>query len=615
MRHIIDAVAAQGRGDDTELLHVTKGELRGLDSLARRHFGRELPRNPRTGLKEASLFRDWFGNDVGMALDVAAPVALGFTGVGAPAAIAMGAGLGAANQGLGKGGTTESALMGGVMGGIGAYGGTGLAEGLGTAGTSAATPTATTGLTPTATAGADLGVGSYSNVAANLPGTATLPASEVATTALPGGAAGETLSTTNMLAQPSGATGVTAPTGSTGTGLKLGTDTAGSTNVLNSTTNTSVGGGQSLQATNSNGTPITSMGADTSGIKWDYLGTKDALSPMTAVGTSALGTMEMPGAPADTTGTTTTGINKTLPKAEVYYTPYGERRTRIVGAAEGGLMGFADYDATDADKDGGYAPGGIASYDFGGFVKSIQPGGAWGEATADMYGAMDKALPFMKDITPGGAVGQLQPGRRDWEEKKRQEEEAKANEEKAKADAAAKAAKDAAFQQQWQNRYNTPVAMAEGGSTGEGTPMLPSWVPDSSKTILGKDSVKIPAGASVQDREYLKALMALQNPGVYTRRRQNMAEGGIASFGQGRYLQGPGDGMSDSIKANIDGKQEARLATGEFVVPADVVSHLGNGDSTAGAKQLHNMMDRARMTRTGTKKQGKQINPRKVMPA
>ena len=93
--------------------------------------------------------------------------------------------------------------------------------------------------------------------------------------------------------------------------------------------------------------------------------------------------------------------------------------------------------------------------------------------------------------------------------------------------------------------------------------------------------------------------------------------GGISNVGfkEGRFLQGPGDGMSDSIKSNIDGKQEARLATGEFVVPADVVSHLGNGDSAAGAKQLHAMMDRARMSRTGTKKQGKQINPRKVMPA
>ena len=90
---------------------------------------------------------------------------------------------------------------------------------------------------------------------------------------------------------------------------------------------------------------------------------------------------------------------------------------------------------------------------------------------------------------------------------------------------------------------------------------------------------------------------------------------GIASMARGRYLQGPGDGMSDSIPADIDGKQPARLATSEFVVPADVVSHIGNGSSEAGAKELYSMMDRVRQARTGTKKQGKQINPKKYLPA
>jgi hypothetical protein len=73
--------------------------------------------------------------------------------------------------------------------------------------------------------------------------------------------------------------------------------------------------------------------------------------------------------------------------------------------------------------------------------------------------------------------------------------------------------------------------------------------------------------------------------------------------------------MSDSIKANINGTQEARLADGEFVIPADVVSHLGNGSSKAGAKQLYSMMDKVRKARTGNPKQGKQINPRKYLTA
>jgi hypothetical protein len=80
-------------------------------------------------------------------------------------------------------------------------------------------------------------------------------------------------------------------------------------------------------------------------------------------------------------------------------------------------------------------------------------------------------------------------------------------------------------------------------------------------------------------------------------------------------LKGPGDGMSDDIPAKIGSKQEARLADGEFVVPADVVSHLGNGSTDAGAKQLYSMMDKVRQARVGSKKQGKQINPMKYMPA
>jgi len=89
-----------------------------------------------------------------------------------------------------------------------------------------------------------------------------------------------------------------------------------------------------------------------------------------------------------------------------------------------------------------------------------------------------------------------------------------------------------------------------------------------------------------------------------------MAAGGMPP----RFLSGGGDGMSDSIRANIDGAQEARLADGEFVIPADVVSHLGNGSSKAGATQLYAMMDRVRKARTGNPKQGREIKPTKLMP-
>jgi hypothetical protein len=106
-------------------------------------------------------------------------------------------------------------------------------------------------------------------------------------------------------------------------------------------------------------------------------------------------------------------------------------------------------------------------------------------------------------------------------------------------------------------------------------------------------------------------------------RSRPYAKGGIADIDR-RYangggiaglLKGRGDGMSDSIHATIADKQPARLADGEFVLPADVVSHLGNGSTDAGAKQLYKMMDKVRQARTGNKKQGRQIAAGGYLPA
>jgi hypothetical protein len=102
---------------------------------------------------------------------------------------------------------------------------------------------------------------------------------------------------------------------------------------------------------------------------------------------------------------------------------------------------------------------------------------------------------------------------------------------------------------------------------------------------------------------------------------QYAAAGGLASLAGGgktdlppRYLNGHTDGMADNVPAHIDRKRPAALSDGEFVIPADVVSHLGNGNSNAGAKRLYEMMDRIRSARTGNSKQGKQINPNRFLP-
>jgi hypothetical protein len=105
----------------------------------------------------------------------------------------------------------------------------------------------------------------------------------------------------------------------------------------------------------------------------------------------------------------------------------------------------------------------------------------------------------------------------------------------------------------------------------------------------------------------------VQQLGQLAQQPVRAAQGGLMAA-KGRYLRGSTDGMADKLNTSIEGKQPAKLSHGEFVVPADVVSHLGNGNSDAGAKKLYQMMDRIRVARTGTKKQGKQINPDKFMP-
>jgi hypothetical protein len=93
------------------------------------------------------------------------------------------------------------------------------------------------------------------------------------------------------------------------------------------------------------------------------------------------------------------------------------------------------------------------------------------------------------------------------------------------------------------------------------------------------------------------------------------AGGTTGPTGAPRDVVGTGDGMSDSVPADIEGVQEARLADGEFVIPADVVADIGNGSSDAGSKKLYDMMDRVRKARHGTTEQPPEIKAERLMPA
>lgn len=432
MRHVIDAIAAQGRDKDTELLHVTRNELAGLDAFKRARTGAGLTKNPHTGIPEAG----WFDQYVAPALPAVAGLAAGALTMNPVIGAGVGAAVGAGTKAA-QGGTTQDALMGGVMGGISGYGAAGIGEGLATAGTEATK-------------------GALASTATNLAN----PATEIAASTAPiaPAAATETAGTATFNA-PSAMDKI-----DPNLATKMGSDMTQSGLSFDQQAARFAEMNKAAEAMPQPGS-FDNVGAGIKSITSD-LGTtgKFALDQSKNALAAGLGTVGMmpPQTQQATTGTSV--ANSKLPKAEVYYTPYGERRTRIV-AAEGGLMSldgaYGDYDgAEDGQNEQRYALGGVASL-------------------------------------------QAQPR----------------------------------------------------------------------------------AGIS--------------NVG----------------FKEGRYLQGPGDGVSDSIPARIDGHQEARLASGEFVIPARVVSELGNGSSDAGAQQLHGMISRVQQKRKSGKGIAYQANPRKLMPA
>ena len=97
---------------------------------------------------------------------------------------------------------------------------------------------------------------------------------------------------------------------------------------------------------------------------------------------------------------------------------------------------------------------------------------------------------------------------------------------------------------------------------------------------------------------------------------KGMNEGGITSLPQTQgQVEGNGDGMSDEVYGDIENQQEVALSKDEFIVPADVVSGLGNGSSDAGASKLYEMMARVRKARTGKETQPEEIEAENFMPA
>jgi hypothetical protein len=161
------------------------------------------------------------------------------------------------------------------------------------------------------------------------------------------------------------------------------------------------------------------------------------------------------------------------------------------------------------------------------------------------------------------------------------------------------------------------MAMNRGGGGGGGSSaVIPSLSADRKQLPYGPSSSGAAKRPGAGGTTYF-------SPTTYTQKAAGggmmYGGGGISNLGGysdgGRLLKGPGDGVSDSIPATIGGKQPARLATGEFVVPARIVSELGNGSTEAGAKKLYAMMDRVQKARRKTKNVAADTKAHKYLPA
>jgi len=532
---------SKGRGTDTELVHMSKREIKGLQQLAMAHGG-SLTVNPDTGLVEAGFLEQ--------ALPiVAAAAATYFTG-GAAAGylapmmgttlggIAGGALSGAAISGITAAATGKdagkAALMGGlggaIAGGIGAYGDPSVAgaEATQQAAIDAGTKTLPAGVTPppgTPSSPVDYNAG-LSGTSPNVPGSVPTP-----TPTPPVGP--------SQLAE----------------GVSKGTYTMDQANQY----------GKAFSDTYANAP------------KPNYY---QSLEP-NGIGRGMVQALPVAGLldqqPKQPTGPgAQEGIGIGLSPNFQRYEP--EQPNPYYKAR------YANYQTSP------YAEGGEINLAAGG-----QPTGPVEQMTQNMMGGQSNMYPqSQQDFTQFATPTQMP-----------------ASAEVVRSDYGAKT-----------DPYSGGIMMNKGG--------LPADAPSLRDVKLFTDSDPNTRGLDAQSASNYRNKKLMAKSGI---KMAEMPKTGIKALGGdfsdvgaaggtlgsysdgGRMLKGPGDGMSDSIPAQIGRKQPARLADGEFVVPADVVSHLGNGSTDAGAKKLYSMMDKIRKARTGKKKQAPAVKADRFMPA
>lgn len=625
-------LASYGRGGDTELVHMTKGEIKGLQALALAHGG-SLTINPNTGLAEAGFLK--------RLLPTIAGAALAATGVGAPmAALLVGGGYGLATGSITKG----------LMAGLGAFGGAGLTSSLGALGaeaTAAAGQQAATegfktvgeqaitsglenaatytdpflGSVPSAPPPSSYGIESAQNYLnpQNFSKLApeTLQQYQSALNA-PGVNPQDVISAAGRAQGAMGAT--TTGNISRGIGEVFSSPSAAGSFVKD---NALTLGGALLPALTQEQKPPAGYTED----EYDRYLKGFRMSPnyqayeaprpnpyYQAKYAAQGGIMQLQGGggPVERMSMANTAMNPQgglYPQGMIDKTQYATPTQRPVSAemvdeapayersspmlmAEGGqipisLQGSVNLNPSNMAPQAFSGAAAVGSQ--GGYGTQISPGGPGGIG-------MPQLAVLPRTMAEGGIARYRSKGQvnvlQDYIDRQGQERIEHLPESvgiprtgifrDTDVDTARKSALEA--------------AMIRLGKAGKSAGIKPIALPKTAIKGLGDIS-----GATQDTTEAAAGGTMRYNLGGYS-------DGG-------RMLKGPGDGMSDSIPASIAGKQPARLADGEFVVPADVVSHLGNGSTDAGAKKLYKMMDRIRKARTGKKKQAPAVKTARYMPA
>lgn len=592
-------LASKGRGKDSRLVHMTPGEVKGLQALALAHGG-SLTINPTTGLPEAGFLEK--------ILPMVAGAALSFIpGVGPFAAAALvGGGYGLATGSVEKG----------LMAGLGAYGGAGLVGSLSSIGTEAAREAAQQAATEgVKTAAGETTKTGIADVTAQAAQTAaaegtTLPANYADLYAQTGGAQQFGAQAAQNYITPQNFPGL-AP-------AQIEAAKTAMPELVQRGVAPEQAIGSLARASATQGAPAGVTGGNV------LTGLKEVGTSLPAAGQFAssnigtIGSAVLPLLTADQKGAGQPG----------YQEDEYDRRLKAYKLSP-------DYRAYEAPRPNPYYQAQYPTYAAEGGIMELQGGGG----PVERMTAMNTSINPQGGLYPQGMIDKTQyatPTQRPASMEIVENEPA----------------------YQRSNPLISAAGMAGGGiaryrSRGQ-VNVLQDYLDrqEAQQQRMGPlpESVGVPRTGIFRDTDIdtakkpadqatnIKLGKAFKAAGIkpvalpktsikglgdisgVTQDTTEAARGGVMSHlggysDGGRMLKGPGDGMSDSIPATIAGKQPARLADGEFVVPADVVSHLGNGSTDAGAKKLYGMMDRIRKARTGKKKQAPAVKANRYMPA